>query len=339
MNNNNSTNPIQVDVIRSNQRDEFFIDLLQSELQKSLSHLLGHDFVIKWSSEIMLLGDFLYFYLTTSRKGRTLGEEYIGSVAVVKGRSRISGQRRLMSILLRVLPLYVFNRIYMSRRIRNNHKDLFSFLSTIQEVLIPCLFKINLTYFFIFGGPFRLAERISGIKLKFLSPTDRPQRSRHIILATILTIHIAFSLYSNRYRIIPQQTRDNVSSVIRRISSLWGNSNNGGNSYANNLNTTIGSAMISEKADAPQRRGILSYFGLGAGASQDTNTGRKVTGVFGVECQICRCAAEHPSCGPCGHIMCWECLAEWVVLHGACPMCRSPCLPQQLVRVHHYDGS
>eukprot|EP00388_Colpodella_angusta_P014587 GDKJ01036465.1.p1 GENE.GDKJ01036465.1~~GDKJ01036465.1.p1 ORF type:complete len:339 (+),score=13.90 GDKJ01036465.1:46-1062(+) len=330
---NSNTDPIQVDLIRANQRDEFFVDLLQKKIIQSLSHILGPDIVLKYITEIQMVGDSLYFFLTTSERGRTLGEEYINSVPVVQGRSSISASRRITSIILRSLPLYTFSKLYMSRYIREKHKTLHKFLGTLNDVVIPCIFKIHFTFFFLFGGPMRLAERISGINFRFLSPTDRPKRSRHWVLATILMIHICFALYSNRNRLLSQGARD----------ALFELKNYFANFFPSTATSSTSRAAVPLNRPPPKRTGIFSsFFPFDVFSSSKTQNSKVQSishGVYNVECQICRCEAQHPSCGPCGHVMCWECLAEWVVFHSSCPMCRTPCLPQQLIRVHHYDAS
>lgn len=63
-------------------------------------------------------------------------------------------------------------------------------------------------------------------------------------------------------------------------------------------------------------------------------------------CGICRmpCNTALPLAAPvtCGHVFCWDCLMQWVCHSTAtsptrrseCPLCRSPCTPQQVVALY-----
>jgi peroxin-10 len=38
----------------------------------------------------------------------------------------------------------------------------------------------------------------------------------------------------------------------------------------------------------------------------------------------------------CGHVFCWKCLQQWVSSRGECPLCRTACLPQDILALHSY---
>lgn len=57
-------------------------------------------------------------------------------------------------------------------------------------------------------------------------------------------------------------------------------------------------------------------------------------------CSICKMERTHPSAPSCGHVFCWKCLVHWVsVIRPECPLCRSPCRPQDIVALYNYAPS
>ncbi|CAK0827202.1 unnamed protein product, partial [Prorocentrum cordatum] len=55
-------------------------------------------------------------------------------------------------------------------------------------------------------------------------------------------------------------------------------------------------------------------------------------------CNVCFCPAEHATATVCGHIFCWDCIANWCVIKASCPLCRAAVLPQQLLPLSHYEA-
>jgi peroxin-10 len=56
-------------------------------------------------------------------------------------------------------------------------------------------------------------------------------------------------------------------------------------------------------------------------------------------CAICRMPRSHPAApSSCGHVCCWNCLMQWVsVVRPECPLCRSPCRPQDIICLYDYE--
>ncbi|KAH6928972.1 hypothetical protein HPB50_022349 [Hyalomma asiaticum] len=49
------------------------------------------------------------------------------------------------------------------------------------------------------------------------------------------------------------------------------------------------------------------------------------------DCCMCVDSAKNASVIPCGHVYCWYCITGWLRTNRMCPLCRTPCEPQQTV--------
>lgn len=53
-------------------------------------------------------------------------------------------------------------------------------------------------------------------------------------------------------------------------------------------------------------------------------------------CVICLNNYRFPSCGPCGHVFCWDCIIKYTQLKQECPQCRQLISAQSVVQIRNY---
>lgn len=54
-------------------------------------------------------------------------------------------------------------------------------------------------------------------------------------------------------------------------------------------------------------------------------------------CFICQEPRVTPACSvKCGHVFCWQCLQLWIASKKECPVCRTPCRPQDVAQLQNY---
>ncbi|CAO1616238.1 unnamed protein product [Sympodiomycopsis kandeliae] len=111
----------QPSIIRSFQKDSYYLSLLRTQFSDVIRTIFGSRFLQVNSELISLLAAVSYYVFSTYQGSQTLGEEYVGSRMVSAGlRKRfVSNKRRLAFIISQVVMPFLLSRFYsrVKRRI------------------------------------------------------------------------------------------------------------------------------------------------------------------------------------------------------------------------------
>lgn len=108
----------QPEIVRAYQKDVYYRDLLQTQLQDVVRSLLGSRVLFQNADSISFFGSVAYFALSTFGGAQTLGEEYVNAMMTDGKTGRIVAFKRRMSfIFFYVIAPFLSTRLYsMARR-------------------------------------------------------------------------------------------------------------------------------------------------------------------------------------------------------------------------------
>ncbi|KAL8497122.1 hypothetical protein ACS0TY_020702 [Phlomoides rotata] len=197
----------QPEIMRAAEKDDQYASFVYDACRDAFRHLFGTRVAVAYQSETKLLGQMLYYVLTTGAGKQTLGEEYcdITQVSGLYGLPPTPARRSLFIFYQTAFP-YIAERI--SSRIASQGISMADLLSDdiidneatsssqIQPSVLPMarecfmlILRTNLMYFYFEGLYYHLSKRASGIRYVFIGkPTN--QRPRYQILGVFLLVQL-----------------------------------------------------------------------------------------------------------------------------------------------------
>ena len=344
-----------------NTQDEAYLQQLTEACYDTIRRLLGPRKALSWGREIRVLSELLYYTLTTGAGQQTLGEEYCDVVlAAGRGSGPPSILRRGALILFQSLgPYWTEKQFFSSRntttstnidnaalvsppppppppsssslyhRIQHRMHSILHTIPPRAHTLLQqstqfyadhgtALLRLHLAVFYITGVYYQLSKRFSGVRYLYAGreTADRPMyRALGVLLAAQVAVTAGVATWSRAHK-----GKDNSSASDSR------------NAYNDKIKAkAIMPVVVFDEDGQVVREDNETTSSV---PSSPTGTG---TNASGKKCPLCLSPRVVPTATPCGHVFCWQCIAEWAARKPECPLCRSEAPPSSLVVAYHTD--
>mmetsp|Transcript_7197 Transcript_7197/g.9879 ORF Transcript_7197/g.9879 Transcript_7197/m.9879 type:complete len:374 (-) Transcript_7197:645-1766(-) len=321
----------QAHIIRSLQKDQYYLSFLHQRLEKLCTDVLGRH-AARIEDEIRMVAYCCYFGLTTLLGKQTLGEEYCDIMQIDGNRRPPSRMRRLCLVVLQCLTPYMFRRISSEirmlsveeeddedqhsapvRRRRSLRVLLYSwFVSSLRTVYpyLDSLRDLHTSLFYLFGRYLEVSKMLCGIQYLYLQRRQRGQVG-YQVLGFLLGIQLTGSLLLF--------TTERLRTLLRTSQS---------SSVSSSSNTVVNNT---ETETATKFRGDDNT----NNEEDDSDFDEKEE----PKCVFCFGRRRNTTATECGHLFCWGCIISCCDRKAECPLCRQPISRQTLVRLEHYKLS
>lgn len=345
------------EIMRADQKDSQYANYLCDACHDAYSCVFGPVRAAAYQNETKLAGQALYFFLTTGLGVQTLGEEY-SNISQVVGPSGLplNPARRTLLVFLQTAVPYLAERVRRkisqasqqsillqisdedspsaelpgsnlipARHFLNvKHQLRRLWLQVLHQwpVVLPSikeglvlLSRANLMLFYFKGVFYDVAKRVVGVRYALLMKPPQ-QKTRYHMLGVFLLIQLCIT-GSN-------WLRQNVVSLL--ANSLQ--SHPEGHIFLQSGRQGV--QILDEDKNA-----IDEAYWLSNSDSAIARISSPESAGVEVKCTLCLGPMKWPTATPCGHVFCWDCVAECCNQKPECPLCRSHMTHCDLVPIYN----
>uniref|UniRef100_A0ACD5YRP2 Uncharacterized protein n=1 Tax=Avena sativa TaxID=4498 RepID=A0ACD5YRP2_AVESA len=355
----------QPEVMRAAEKDDSYAAHVTEACRDAFRQLFGTRIAVAYQNEIKLLGQSLYYLLTTGSGQQTLGEEYcdISQVATSHGLPPTPA-RRMLFILYQTTVPYLAERIssrIVSRgiylddsQLDYHHESDNSSGGIAQSSTNTNDASASLS----FSTLLRLRSRAHAFWLWIVQkwPSILPLGQDFIQLA--MRTNLMFFYFEGLYyhlskrgagihyvfigKPMNQRPRYQILGIFLLIQLCILGAER---LRRSNLSSIASSINQISSGSYPSSTGrsvpVLNEDGniitdIRHGKAVDLASGSEVSSSKS-KCTLCLSTRQNPTSTTCGHVFCWNCIMEWCNEKPECPLCRTPITHSSLICIYHSD--